>query len=176
MSKHRTWIVAGLLVPLLLAVRPARADFCLALSVDADNSYFFHFSNGYPSKPDKLTPLKGNVEVIQSGNSGGIGPAFGQILGLPADAAGNSLGITFMYNADHVASAAVVLDDNSMTTGGGVVVVTPGGTQAVGGQIVDCSAQSGRTLETGYQPPPQAALPTEVERPVHCPGGCARTE
>ena len=140
MSKHRTWIVAGLLVPFLLAVRPARADFCLDLTLDANNSYFFHFRDKYPTKPDKLTPLKGKVEVVQSGNGGGIGPAFGQLLGLPLDAAGNSLGITFMYNQDHVGNASIVLDDNAMTTGGGVVAVTPGGTQEVGGQIVDCSS------------------------------------
>jgi hypothetical protein len=45
-----------------------------------------------------------------------------------------------MYNQDHVGNASIVLDDNAMTTGGGVVVVTPGGTQTVGGQIVDCSS------------------------------------
>jgi hypothetical protein len=147
MSKHRTWIVAGLLVPLLLAVRPARADFCLKLTVDANNFYFFHFSGGYPRTPNKLTPLKGMVEVEQSGNPGGMGPAFGQILGLPVGDAGNALGITFMYNSavSAVANASVVLDDDFMTSGGGAVGVTavgvtPGGAQWVGGQIVDCSS------------------------------------
>jgi len=139
MSKHRTWIVAGLFVPLLLAVRPARADFCLNLPDAANDSYFFHFSGGYRRTPNKLTPLKGFVEVVQSGNAAGMGPAFGQILGLPVDAAGNQLGITFMSNNALVGNASVTLDDNFMTSGGGVVVVTPGGMQTVGGQIVDCS-------------------------------------
>ena len=138
MSKHRTWIVAGLFVPLLLAVRPARADFCLNLTDAANDSYFFHFSGGYRRTPNKLTPLKGFVEVVQSGNAAGMGPAFGQLLGLPVGDAGNALGITFMY-PDHVANASVTLDDDFDTSGGGVVVVTPGGMQTVGGQIVDCS-------------------------------------
>jgi hypothetical protein len=144
MSKHRTWIVAGLLVSLLLGVRPARADFCLQLTVDANNFYFFHFSGGYSRTPNKLTPLKGVVEVEQSGSIAGMGPAFGQLLGLPVGDAGNALGITFMY-PDHVANASVTLDDDFDTSGGGVVGVTavgvtPGGAQWVGSQIVDCSS------------------------------------
>src|SRR5262249_10923415 len=103
MSNRRTWILAGFLVPLFLSAT-ARADFCLEASVDANNSYFFHFKKGYPSKPDKLTPLKGTVLVVHLGNIDARGPAFGQILGLPEGDAGNSLGITFMFGADHVAN------------------------------------------------------------------------
>jgi hypothetical protein len=52
-----------------------------------------------------------------AGNPGGMGPAFGQILGLPVGDAGNSLSITFMY-PDHVANTSVTLHDDFDPSGG----------------------------------------------------------
>src|SRR5262249_28929597 len=94
MSKRSTFIMATLAGSLCLGLAQARADFCLSASINTA-SRFFHFSGKYPTKPDKITKLNGKVLFLEGTDITGIGPAYGQILGLPEGDAGNSLGISY---------------------------------------------------------------------------------
>src|SRR5262245_6585334 len=142
MSKRSTFILATLAGSLCLGLAQARADFCLSASINTA-SRFFHFNGKYPTKPDKITKLNGKVLFLESSTITGIGPAYGQILGLPEGDAGNSLGISYASGAT-VGQASIVLDDNNKMSGGGKLVETgPGGTTSVsvGADIVDCSTE-----------------------------------
>jgi len=143
MSKRSTFILATLAGSLCLGLAQARADFCLSASINTA-SRFFHFSGKYPTKPDKITKLNGKVLFLESSNITRIGPAYGQILGLPEGDAGNSLGISYASGATVVGQASIVLDDNNKMSGGGRLVETgPGGTTGVSvvADIVDCSTE-----------------------------------
>ena len=143
MSKRSTFVLATLAGSLCLGLAPARADFCLSAPINTA-SLFFHFSGKYPTKPDKVTKLNGKVLLLEGTDVTGIGPAYGQILGLPEGDAGNSLGITFAANGDVAGQASVVLDDNNKMSGAGRVTETSSsGTSsfAVGADIVDCSTE-----------------------------------
>jgi hypothetical protein len=140
MSKHSATLAGALIAALCSTAVPARAEFCLEATVNATDKFFFRFKKSYPLKPDKLTPLTGKVVVVESDSVVGLGPAYGQILGLPEGDAGNSLGITLAYGGDVTGNASIVLDDNGKTTGGGMVFLTSGAV-SVGGQIVDCATE-----------------------------------
>ena len=143
MSKRSTFVLATLAGSLGLGLAPARADFCLSASINTA-SRFFHFSGKYPSKPDKVTKLNGKVLLLEGTDVTGIGPAYGQILGLPEGDAGNSLGITFAASGDVAGQASIVLDDNNKMSGAGRVTETSSsGTSSfpVGADIVDCSTE-----------------------------------
>ena len=143
MSKRSTFVLATLAGSLGLGLAPARADFCLSASINTA-SLFFHFSGKYPSKPDKVTKLNGKVLLLEGTDVTGIGPAYGQILGLPEGDAGNSLGITFAASGDVAGQASIVLDDNNKMSGAGRVTETSSsGTSSfpIGADIVDCSTE-----------------------------------
>jgi hypothetical protein len=143
MSKRSTLILATLAGSLCLGLAQARADFCLSASINTA-SRFFHFSGKYPTKADKVTKLNGKVLFLEGSDVNQIGPAYGQILGLPEGDAGNSLGISYAAGGEVVGQASIVLDDNNKMSGGGTVVETSsGGTTgvSVGADIVDCSTE-----------------------------------
>jgi hypothetical protein len=138
MSNRSALIVATLAAGLCLSAVPARADFCLNAVVDGDTNVFFHFKKKYPLSPDKITAINGKAIFVDGGSVQGIGPAYGEILGLPLGDAGNSLGITFTITTT-VGHAAIVLDDNGKMSGGGSVqgVVN----SSVIADIVDCATE-----------------------------------
>jgi len=143
MSKRSTFVLATLAGSLCLGLAPARADFCLNAPINT-SSLFFHFSGKYPTKPDKVTKLNGKVLLLDGGAVNGIGPAYGQILGLPEGDDGNSLGITFAASGDVAGQASIVLDDNNKMSGAGRVTETSSsGTSsfAIGADIVDCATE-----------------------------------
>src|SRR5262245_52715014 len=92
---NRTLLIAATVAANLCLAAPSRADFCLNAVVDGDTSFFFHFKKKYPLTPDKITKLNGKAISVDFGSVQGIGPAYGEILGLPEGDAGNSLGATF---------------------------------------------------------------------------------
>jgi hypothetical protein len=106
-----------------LGIAQAQADFCLSAPINA-GSLFFHFSGKYSTKPDKITKLNGKVLFLEGSMVTDQGPAYGQILGLPAGDAGNSLGISFAAGAEVVGQASIVLDDNNKMSGAGRVTET----------------------------------------------------
>src|SRR5262249_11189983 len=121
MSKTSALAVATLVGSLCFGLVPARAaEFCLSAVVDADTSFFFRFQKKYPTKPDKIRPLNGTVKFFDPAGFQGPGPAYGELLGLPEEDAGNSLGITFAIGTS-TGHAAIVLDDNGQMSGGGTV-------------------------------------------------------
>ena len=112
MSKRSTFVLATLAGSLCLGLAPARADFCLSAPIHS-SSLFFHFNGKYPTKPDKITKLNGKVLLLDGSEVTNLGPAYGQILGLPEGDAGNSLGISFAAGGDIAGQASIVLDDNN---------------------------------------------------------------
>ena len=112
MLKRSTFILATLAGSLCLGLAPARADFCLSAPING-SSLFFHFNGKYPTKPDKITKLNSKVLLLDGSEVTNLGPAYGQILGLPEGDAGNSLGISFAAGGDIAGQASIVLDDNN---------------------------------------------------------------
>jgi len=139
MSNRSALVVATLAGSLCLGLVPARAgEFCLNAAVDLDNFFFFHFQKKYPTKPDKITPLNGKAIFV--GAISGLGPAYGELLGLPEGDAGNSLGVTFTIGGTKIGHAAIVLDDNNKMSGGGTVDFG-GVSTSVSADIVDCATE-----------------------------------
>src|SRR5262249_12128184 len=107
-------------------------------------SLFFHFNGKYPTKPDKITKLNGKVLVVEASMVTDLGPAYGQILGLPEGDAGNSLGISFALGGEVVGQASIVRDDNNTMSGAGRVT-EPSSTGTtnfpIGADIVDCATE-----------------------------------
>src|SRR5262245_38854876 len=138
MSNRGALIVAMLAGSLCLGAVPARADFCVNAVVDGNTNFFFHFKKKYPTSPDKVTPINGKAIFVDLGSVQGLGPAYGEVLGLPLGDAGNSLGITFTI-ATSIGHAAIVLDDNNKMSGGGTVQF--GVSNSVIADIVDCATE-----------------------------------
>lgn len=138
MSNRSALIIATLAASLCLDAVPARVDFCLNAVVDGDTNYFFHFRKKYPTSPDKITPINGKAIFVDLGSVQGLGPAYGQILGLPEGDAGNSLGISFTIGTS-TGHAATTLDDNGKMSGGGTVQL--GASNGVIADIVDCATE-----------------------------------
>lgn len=140
MSNRSALVVATLAGSLCLGLVPARAgEFCLNAVVDADTNFFFHFQKKYSTKPDKITPLNGKAIFLDGGLIQGLGPAYGELLGLPEGDAGNSLGVTFTIGTS-TGHAAIVLDDNGKMSGGGTVDFG-GSSSSVSADIVDCATE-----------------------------------
>jgi len=106
--------------------------------VDGNTNFFFHFKKKYPTNPDKVTPINGKAIFVDLGSVQGLGPAYGEVLGLPLGDAGNSLGITFTIGTS-IGHAAIVLDDNNKMSGGGTVQF--GVSNSVTADIVDCATE-----------------------------------
>ncbi len=115
-----TMALAGTLA---LGALPARAEFCIELQDGGSAVAFLRFKQKYSTKVDKFTALTGKIIALEAGSIVGIGPAFGQMLGLPEADAGNSLGVTFAYGGDTVGHASIVLDDNALMSGSGTLFV-----------------------------------------------------
>src|SRR5262245_64028603 len=102
MSTRSTVAMATLAASLCLGLAQARADFCLNGVVNGTDSFFFRFDGKYPTKPDKVTKLNGKVLSVEGAAITDRGPAYGQMLGLPAGGAGNSRGMRFDFMRNKV--------------------------------------------------------------------------
>lgn len=133
-----TMALAGTLA---LGAPQARAAFCIELQDGGSAVAFLRFKQKYSTKVDKFTALTGKITALELGSIIGIGPAFGQMLGLPEGDAGNSLGVTFAFDGDTVGHASIVLDDNGFMSGGGTIFVQSPAVlpTTVSANIVDCA-------------------------------------
>jgi hypothetical protein len=94
----------------------------------------------HPTRPGKMTALRGRVTLLEMGNVVGLGPAFGSALGLPEGDAGARLGLQFVTSS-LIGFATVTLDDNDGTMGGATVSLVDGGSFSGEASIADCATE-----------------------------------